>query len=335
LNDMSRAMMSTDSVQVAMKTLAQAREIFQEHLILPMLADNFGSAAEAAMLAGEFDNSEAFARQGLEICETIGNLWNEAYITGTQMQIAQVRGQARKVSEYSRRIQKLAQSSGFYVSESIAKLVEANLIGDFGSFERALALCRASASNHEFTLMDAWRYGTVARLLTMKGDLQAAHEVIAEAHASMKPEDISNYGPIFVAMCSAELALKENRFEQTMTESEQLIELLNRTGVLMYMPPVLLLHARGVMGLATNLQPADASLERAEELARRMDARLVLWQILAARSELEHLRGDKSRSIAARIQARSIILSLAEEAPEDLQATFFARPEVQSVLREP
>jgi tetratricopeptide (TPR) repeat protein len=333
LNDMSRAMMSAESIPVAMHALAEARAIFKELEIMPMLADNLGSTAEAAMLAGDFDTSDKYAHEGLELCETIGNLWNLCYINGTQMQIAQVRGRARETFEFAKRIDTLAPASGFFVSQYISILLQSNLLGEFGAYDRGIELVEKIKPTENFPLFDSWRFGTIARLLTLKGDFEGAHRIFERAHSSLIPEDISNYGPVFVAISSAELALAEKRYEMTIHEAGLLLAIMEKTGVCVYLPQMLLLSAQGYVGLGVNLELADANLQRAEDLARGMQANLILWQILACKAELAELRGEDGSADTARAESRAIVDGLAAWAPDELRATFLARPQVQAILQ--
>ncbi len=331
LNDMSRALITTDSLLVALESFAEARTIFQELDILPMLADNLASTAETVMVSGDLEASEKYIRQGLALCEQISNLWNQCYITVTQMQIAQIRGEIQQTLEYGQKIRRLAIESGFFASEFIAQMIESNLFTEMGDLDQSLALLDEAACNRQFELLVGWLYASRARLLIMRGELEEAEAIFKQSTVETVLQDLSNFGPIFVALCATELAFAKEDYGEAISRTGLIMETMNKSGIRFFDPEIRLRRAQSYIKLG-NLQAARDDLLYSESIARRMGARLYLWQILATLADLAEIAGDAEQMHAARRQAKTVVQEIVERTPDTLSKFFLSKAQVQRVL---
>src|SRR4029078_8235280 len=79
LNDLCRLYTCRGEFEKAYEVIQEARELWRmlEHQV--MLADSFGSEAEARFNAGEFKEALKCSQEALQITERIENLWGQSY----------------------------------------------------------------------------------------------------------------------------------------------------------------------------------------------------------------------------------------------------------------
>lgn len=330
LNDMSRALVSVTSVTDALRTLSQARAIWVEKQNLRMLADNLATTCELSFISGDLEAFERFYQEAVALCHTIGNAWNLSYVEGTRLQLKAYQGDFETFVHGIDHVKKLGLASGFGVSIAIGNVLEAMMMGELGAPARGLAHLERAASLQSFQIMDSWRFGMQAHFHTLLGDPVAARQDLARARAGLLPDDISNYGPIFITLCSAELELAVGNSAGAAEEIAAMIPRLRASDVIYLLPELLTLHARALLELE-QWDAADENLRDAETVARSMQDRPGLWQILAYRAKLETARGHPETAHAARTQARELIEWIAAHTPQEYRSTFFARPLVQEV----
>lgn len=330
LNDMSRALISHNSVTEALEALAQARVIWMETENLPMLADNLASTSEMLFVGGDMEGFERFYNEAIELCQTIGNVWNLTYAEGSRLQSSANQGDFNDVVTRGARVKELARTSGFVVSTAIVNVVQAIMIGELGMPKRAIEFLDQQARISSFHLMEPWRLGTLAHLNIMLGNLDKAAQDLAQARTDLAPDDISNYGPIYIALCGGELALARGDFAGAVGETEPGLERLRAARVRYLYPEMLFTKARGHIGLE-EWDTAARALDEAVQVAESMGNRQGLWQILATRAELETARGNMEAAQAARHAARRHVEWIVEHSPAEYHASFLARPLVKYV----
>lgn len=330
LNDISRALITARGIPHALAALAAAREIFRELGNLPMLADNLSSAGEAAQMGGEFDLAEQFAHDALTLSHEIGNTWNLSYSYGTLTQIHVLSGDARAALAAMEQAIRYGDTSGFRVSAEIGNVVRAELYGRMGAYERALTFVSPEHNTSDFLFMETWRLGTRALIQLAQQDVAGARVTLERARASLTGDDLSNYGPIFIALCDAEIALQETRYADAVQRCQQLAERLRALHLYYFLPDLLLVQARAHLFL-DELDAAEHVLRETETYARRMHARFALWETLALLSDLAQQRGEAERAHTLKQEAREIVAWLADHAPDDLRYTFLAQEKVRKI----
>ena len=77
---------------------------------------------------------------------------------------------------------------------------------------------------------------------------------------------------------------------------------------------------------------ARQTLSAAREAAEKMQARRVLWELLALSSELAREDGDATTAESLRGQGREIVSYIAEHSPPDLRESFLNLPKVRGLL---
>lgn len=331
LNDVSRSLVTTQSVPDALNALAEAREIFRAANNLPMLVDNLSTTAEIAQVSGEFELAISFAHQSQELSRMIGNIWNLAYSNTSLLTIHAERGEYIKTIETCAETVQLATQSGFLLAAAIADTQRALVYGVLGDTARALELLQLPPQYEQFGMMQAWFNGSRIGIHLLDGNLEAARQALAAAQAGVRADDLSTYGPIFVALGAAELALQEKRYADALAAAKPLADRMRALHFHFFFPQILLRQARAYLGLR-EYDAAVTILTEAENIARYEQARPVLFEILAARSELETQRGNPERAHTLKQQAREIVEWLTAHTPTEMRASFLAQDKVRAVM---
>lgn len=331
LNDLSRSLVSVVSVTSALDALAQARSIWRSNSNLSMLVDNLSTSAETALTGGEMEKAEQFALESQELSRTIGNLWNQAYSFGQLLQIYALRGETGRIYDQTTEMNRLARAAGFFIAIEYGDIFRASVFGDLGAPQRGIDVLTAYDSGEPIMLVEGWRLATIAYLNVLQGNLSAARVALERAQPFVIQDDLTTYGPIYVALCNADLAQLEERYADMLTISRALAARLRALGIRYYLPIFLLREGRAHYGLK-EWDAAQAILQEGEQLARSMQARFALWEILALLGDLERQRGTVERARAYWTEAREIIEWLADHAPAEFRESFLARPEIRAVL---
>lgn len=331
LNDVSRALVTVESVTSALHGLEEARAIWRETNNLSMLADNLSTTAEIAQMGGYTRLAEQFVHEAQDLSHRIGNEWNLAYSSGLLMQIYMEVGETKLALEQSARTIRLASSSGFAVSANIAKTQSAVMLGELGEPRRGLEILNTLKPKDSLLFLEAWRTGSIAYMHILLGDMAAARATLQETLAIVNLDDLSSPGPYFARLCSAELALFEGRFSDALEHARTLADRMRALEIRFLLPDVLFRQAHAQLGLE-DPAAAEASLREAETLARQMSARPILWRILAELSQMERTRGREEQAEGLRQEAREIVDWIAARAPEDLRASFLDRAQVRAVF---
>lgn len=156
----------------------------------------------------------------------------------------------------------------------------------------------------------------------------------------MIAEDLSNFGPMLVAVTEAELALAEGRYAVVEQITREWVERLRQVGIYYSQPD--LLYLRGRAFLAQNdLPTAERVLKDAHATAEYLTARRLLWRIRAALADLEKQRGNDERAAQWRQRAVEVVNFITAHMPAhplprinaNLREHWLALPAVQQLLR--
>lgn len=331
LNDVSRPLMSAVSMLAALDALGQAREFWRETNNLPMLADNLASTAICTQLAGDLEAAIQFAGETQELSRSIGNIWNLAYSTGTLLDIAIRRGDIVRALELYAQAVELGRQSGFLINAFFAEIQRATIYGEMGKPAQGIEFLNTVPSESSFFFLESWRLGTAAYLEYLKGDFEALSPAIEKALTVMRMDEPTNVGSLYIGICSTELALAQGRFTDALGLTQRGLERLRANSLKFKEPDVLLRAARASAGLG-DIDAAAQACRDAEKIAKSMQARSVLWQILALRAEIESRRGNLDQANSLKAEAREIANWIAAHAPAELAESFRAQPQVRGLF---
>jgi len=333
LNDFCRLYTCRGEFEKAYALIHEARELWValDHQV--MLADSFGSEAEARFNAGEFDDALKCSEEALQITEKIDNLWGQSY---DRMLMAFVHletgrlGTGLQLAEESIR---LADAAGLMAGSICFRSELAWIYAYCGAFEKAYELLEQAVQIAEAKL-PSWKTFPQAakiRVHLLQGDLESAIQFADNMLLEPISIPYARY-TIFLCLANIELAVSRGDHELGMRLADDLLnEVIPLTRV--DIPDVLRWKGNALIGLGQFSQ-AQQVLTDACIRARRLHAYPQLWSILADLSTANSRLGNEEEAEANQKEACAIIQQIAESLREvGLRESFLDQPRVRDLMR--
>jgi ATP/maltotriose-dependent transcriptional regulator MalT len=224
---------------------------------------------------------------------------------------------------------RLSELAGFISPLIIVRADLARLYGGLGAFERGQETARLALSVAK-TKMPVFRVYALAALTQLY--LQQGHLAEAEGLVGQMKDDPNRDGwglfPALSLLAEAELARRQGQSEGARGWIEEAVVVLQQLGLRALLPDALYLQGWIWLDLGQAGVARQCWLEAHRE-AEAMGSRQILWQILAALSQLET---DPAEAYRLRQQARKVIDYIAGRTASELRRSFLALPTVQAVL---
>ena len=332
LNDLTRAYTCTGEFEKGYAVVSEARELWRSLENQAMLADSFGAEAEAGFNAGDYERALGCAAKSLEISETTGNLWGQAYNNMLIGFVTLDRGEADRAIPLMQDSIRQGDQAGLLAS-SVAERAELGWVyGSFGDIEKGLDTCQESLDITLSKLPD-WKSLPVAmivRLQLLKGDLRQAEEVAGSDRLVPFSIPYARY-TILVEMANVELALAQKDYRKALAIIDELQNTIPAT-IRPDIPEVLWHKAEALLGLG-RVAEARQALLRARALAEELCSRQSLWRILSLLGEIESEAGNIVEAGVLREKARQNVSFIADRLQGlGLKELFLDKPDVKAVL---
>lgn len=334
LNDLCRLYTCRGEYEKAYAAVEEARELWRALDNQVMLADSFGSQAEAHLNACEFDRSLQCSQQALQITERIENLWGQSY---DRMLIAFVLfergelGQGLPLAEHSTQ---LADRAGLIASGIGLRSELAWIYSYCGAPEKGLEFLDQAFQVAE-TKQPAWRpfpQAAMVRMYLLQDDVPSAQKAAGERLIEPISIPYARY-TIFVGLANIELAVGMKDYQRALTLADNLlleVRPLTRVDI----PDLLRWKGKALHGLG-RLAEAISVLTEARSLAEESNCCLHLWPILADLAGVHAELGDHEPAESTRAEARRIVEQIAGSLHEvGLRYTFLNQRRVREVMRE-
>lgn len=332
LNDFCRLYTCRGEFEKAHTVIKEARELWITLDNQVMLADSFGSEAEAYFNAGELEQSIEYSQKGLEISEKIVNLWGQSYdrmlMSFAYFESGQL-GRGIQAAEQSIRL----GDEAYLIASNSLRSELAWVYAYCGAFETGHRLIEEAMQQTE-AKQPAWRAFPQAgkvRMHLLQGDIRSAEQTAGNALLAPISIPYARY-TIFVCLANIELAFARGEHSQALALSE---ELLKEVSPLVRIDIPEVLRWKGVALFALGqLDRAQQVLSEARSLAESSHSNLHLWLILANLAEVNAKLGNREEAEANRMQARSIVEQIADSLVEvELRETFLEQPRVRALRR--
>lgn len=331
LNDFCRLFTCRGEFEKAHQAIREARELWIALDNQVMLADSFGSQAEAYFNSGDLPRALESSRQGFAISEEIENLWGQSY-NRMLMAFAYVEsgqlGPGIRAAEQSVR---WGDEAGLIASNSMRSEL-AWAYAYCGAFEKGFDLIEQAVRRAQAN-MPAWIAFPLAgkvRMHLIHGDLSSAEQAAGEAPLQPISIPYARY-TIFVCLANIELAFAQGDYNRALALSDALLEEATPL-VRIDIPEVLRWKGRTLAALG---KPGEAHrvLSEARALAETSDSNLHLWLILAGLADLNTARGNFREAGENLRQARAIVEALADSLTGvGLRESFLAQARVQKIV---
>ena len=313
----------------ASAVLKQASEISRELNDLPMLGDDLASLALVSVFAGEFEQALAYSAEAQEVSESINNLWGQSYSRYKVGVVYWERGHPDRAIETITTCIRLGEHAGFLASQVEPRADLAAIYKGLGAYELAQEeLDKAMVVPTSLHLPDH------AYLLSMQtyvrigaGDLASAEQMLDTHRQSHADKSWPSYrGPLLEAEIALAIALED--YEQAVVLSSELLNMLRKSSMRLWLPHALYLHGRALVALGRT-DEARSSLIEARTEAQARGSRWTLWQILAALADTAADRVETAEFIN---QARAIVEDIAHHVSNpSLRESFLNCPDVSDL----
>jgi predicted ATPase/class 3 adenylate cyclase len=335
LNDLCRLYTCRGEFDQAYFVIQEARELWKLLDNEVMLADSFGSEAEARFNAGEFDLSFERSQQALEITEKIENLWGQSYDRMLMAFVLLERGELGRGIQLAEQSVQLADRAGLIASGIGLRSELAWIYSYCGVLEKGLIVVDKALQVAE-AKQPAWKAFPQAariRMYLLQGDIPSAQQ--AAGDRLLKPISIpyARY-TIFLSLANIELAVSRGDNELALRLAEDLLnEVFPLTRV--DIPEVLRWKGIALQGVGRSDESYQI-LTQARSLAQQSGCDLHLWPILADLADLNSKLGNHQEATANRGAALRITDKIAASLHEaGLHDSFLNQPRIQKLLREP
>jgi class 3 adenylate cyclase/tetratricopeptide (TPR) repeat protein len=332
LNDLTRVYTCTGEFDKGYAVVHEARELWRTLENQAMLADNFGAEAEAGFNAGDYARALDCAARSLEISETTGNIWGQAYNNMLVGFVTLDQGEVDRAIPLMQDSVRLGDQAGLLAS-SVGERAELGWVyGSFGDIEKGLETCRESL---KITLskLPAWRplpEAMLVRVLILKGDLAGAQEIVGPNELEVISIPYAHY-TILVEMANIELALAKKDFAKALSIIDRLRAQIPTT-IRPDIPELLWHKGQALLGLG-QIEAAWGVLLEACNLAEALGSRQSLWRIFSLLAEIESGAGNKLEADVLREKARQTVSFIADCLQVlGLKKLFLAKPDVRAVL---
>lgn len=300
--------------------LQEARALWRELDIPPMLADNLNNSSILDYLIGNYAEAREFSDEALEVSERISSDWGILLAHTFRGSLA-LEGGDYGVALYELQI---ADEIGAHLALGIRFLpamIYSLLLASVGDIDAGNRVIQVARGEIGISLYRAPPKAALAYLTFLRGDLDRALEFLQEAHAGSGGELEFSYLPSIIA--KGEIGLATGQSEQVIAYTETIITNLLTRDLKSFVPDAELYRGRALMTLE-RFADAHAAFARGYALAQELGSRRALWQICAHWSALERAQGNLERAAALRAEAVSLVESIAATLTGAYRAGFLA-----------
>jgi tetratricopeptide (TPR) repeat protein len=314
------------------QALAEARELWRVLGNMPMLAENLAHLSHAYVFTGEYAQAMTYAREALRISEQSNNVEGQA---SSRFMIGLVYIDRGQFAEAVQLIEELMTLGVLWVSIGTRSDLSW-AYGLMGAVDKGLQLVQQAQTLGEtqFPIMIPWALAVHVRLRLRQGQRAEAEKLALRLEPYRAVKQRSGFiTPMWLhaGIAQGELALAQRDYTRALIIFTELCADMQQQGVRLFYPDALYLQAQALRALQRT-DEAHTVLTEARAIAEAIGSRRMVWQILAALSELALQRGNHAEAQALRQQAREQLAYLADHCPPALRASFLALPDVRAVI---
>lgn len=297
---------------------AEARALWRELDILPMLADNLNNSGILEYVWGDYAQAQRFSDEALEISERIDSLWG-------QMLARTFRGvRYAEAGEYGTALAELETAYGIAKRSGAIIIVIAatNLAlayAELGEIEAGYNIIQIADREIEIPLYRAPAKAALAYMTFLRGDGARAESILKDGQPRHQGELEFSYLPSILAR--GEMGLAAGSAGEVVEFMANLAESLVNFGISSFVADADLYRGRALTSLG-RYDEARTAFERAYAVAVRLGSLRVLWKICLHRGRLERTTGNLVRAAELEREASARIDSIVASLPVRYRASF-------------
>ena len=332
LADLGRRYNNANRPQDGDRAVAEAAEILRATGNKPMLADLLGTLAFKHFSAGDYDALLAASAEARRLSDETKNLWGQSFSGFMAGYVHTDRGDyGRAIAGWEEAIQ-FGQQAGFLAIQVGPRADLAWCYRLAGDYEKCDVHINA-AQEVARTKLPSWLPWIMAlrgRVAISRGRIDEAAALLEEAKALPRIGQIpiAAFGEL---LGTVELRLAAGDHAGAAAAARDAADRQTEIGFVPYQADWKWYEGEA-QRRAGDLEGAAVSLAGAEELARGIKSRRILWRILWSLAQVERSRGDAEAAGRARADALETMDHIAASlVPVGLDARFRALPEVREV----
>jgi tetratricopeptide (TPR) repeat protein len=298
--------------------LQEARGMWRELDILPMLSDNLNNSGILEYIWGDYAQAQLFSDEALELSERIGSLWGQGLARSFRgLRKAEAGDYGAALTELQTAYELASRTgSGIMI---IAATNLALAYSAVGEIERGFAVIQIADHEIEIPLYRAPAKAALAYLTFLRGEVERAEMILQDAHPRSQGDLEFSYLPTIIA--EGEIGLARGRAEHVAEYTETLAAGLLKFGIKSFVADADLYRGCALMQLG-RFDDARGAFERGYVLAQELGSRRVLWQIYAHWAVLERAASRHERAAELETQARALIQAIGATLSNEYRAAF-------------
>jgi tetratricopeptide (TPR) repeat protein len=332
LNDLCRLYSCLGQFEKAYEVIHEARELWIRLDNQAMLADSFGSEAEARFQAGDHDEALELLYRGLDLNQKTDNLWGQGYCHMLISFIYFDRGRIGQAIQLSTQAIAEGDEAGLAASSTCHRAELGWFYAYYGASEKGFELVEkalefAEAKQPEFRMLPL---AVKVRLYLLNGDVESAEKAAGPSPLELITIPYSRY-TVIVSLANVELALARNDSLLALSLVEDLLTQVS--AVTKVDIPVVLLRKADALRALGRLTEAQEVLTDACALAEKSGSNHHLWSILSSFADLHTLLNHQQQADFFRHKARDIVEMIAGGLElVGLREPFLQQPRVRSLV---
>lgn len=298
--------------------LTEARALWRELDILPMLDDNLNNSGVLEYVRGNFPLARELSDEALALSERIGNAWGEGLaraFRGLLSMEAGDLGTALRELGISYELSNVSKS-GILI---IAATNLAMAYSMSGEIDTGYQVIQVADDEIEIPLYRAPAKAALAYLTFLRGDVEHAEALLVNARPKNPDELQFSYLPSIIA--EGEMGLAAGRAEYVAEYTAALVKGLADFGISNFIADAELYRGRALMTLGRG-DAARAAFEHGYQYAVEIASVRVRCQITTYWAKLEREQNNVARAQELEEEAHALTDSIANSLPEKYQAKF-------------
>ena len=330
--------MATSEFRLAIRTLNEARELWEELGNLPMVIDNLATLSMGSFVLGEDQEAVEYSDEAWRLSESIQHKWGQSHSRFMAGSVHANWGHIDDALNVMEACVTLGREAGLTPANCIATML-ALLYGELGQVDRGIATAQEAVDQVRKRLPNflPWGEGNLLLLYLLKGDFANAHATLEDLNSyELKLDGLAMFSfQVTVGMARAEYALMAGTADSALELADALLKYAYHIEANVFWSELLYLKARTLLPLG-KIDAAYAALNEARKDAEERSNRRMLWRILLAMSRIESERLHLDDARMLRDQAADVLIYiLGHITHPDIRDSFLALPEVQEILGTP
>lgn len=308
LNDIGNyGYFATGKPQKGRLVLIEARTLWRELDVPPMLADNLNNSGILEYIWGNYADARAFSDEALELSERIDSNWGISLARTFRGSLAFEAGDYGTALEELQSAHEIGERTHLgirYITATIFSLLYASI----GEVEAGNRVIQVASGEIGISLYRAPPKAALAYLTFLSGDLASALELLEAAGAGSGVELQLSYLPSIIA--EGEIGLASGNPERVIEYTRTIVTGLLTRDLKSFVADAEMYCGRALTMLERFVE-ARGAFARGYELAQELGSRRALWQICGHWAALERAEGNLERAAVLHAESASLVASIA------------------------